>query len=116
MNRNVVELVNRTSQPFKFMFDGVSYVVPGDGTLDVTEDCAQHARKKSIMNYDLETGKAQYQVAVEGIHDTSSIGKGKAPEDELIDRSSDLDGDKAKIINVRGGQVKASQEDALGGD
>lgn len=116
MNRNVVELVNRTNRDFKFMFDGVSYVVAKEGTLDVTEDCARHARKKSIMSYDLETGRAVYQVGIEGEHDISSIGKGKDPEDELINRETDPDGAKAATINVRGGQVKASQEDALGGD
>lgn len=116
MNRNVVELINRTKQAFKFMFDGVSYIVPSEGALDVTEDCARHARKKSIMKYDLETGQAQYQVGIEGVHDTSSIGEGKGAEDELIDRSTDPDGAKAATINVRGGQVKSSQEDALGSD
>ena len=113
MNRNVVELVNRTDKDFKFMFDGIGYVVPADDTLDVTEDCANHARKKSIMSYDLETGQAQYQIAIEGVHDTSHIGKGKEATDELIDRSTDIEGTPVKI-NVRGGQVEASGEkDAL---
>ena len=116
MNRSVVELVNRTDKDFSFMFDGVSYTVPADGLLDVTEDCARHARKKSIMKYDLETGRAVYQIAIKGEHDTSNLGKGKNAEEELIDRESDVDGDKARVVNVRGGKVQASQEDALGGE
>ena len=113
MNRNVVELINRTDKDFNFIFDGVHYRVPKSGTLDVTEDCARHARKKSIMAYDLETGQAKYQVGIEGVHDTSSIGRGKEAEDELIDRTTDEDGDKAAKVNVRGGKVQASREDAL---
>jgi hypothetical protein len=113
MNRNVVELVNRTNKDFKFSFDGVGYIVPANGILDVTEDCANHGRKKSVMSYDLETGRAQYQVGIKGIHETFDIGPGKESTDELIDRMSDIEGIPVKI-NVRGGQVEASAEkDAL---
>ena len=115
MNRNVVELVNRTDKDFKFMFDGIQYLVPANDGLSVTEDCAHHAYKKSIMKYDLETGRATYQVGIKGVHDISDLGAGKTSEDELIDRDTDIAG-KPKRINVRGGQVAPSrQEDALAG-
>lgn len=113
MNRNVVELVNRTDRDFNFTYDGVSYQVPAKGTLDVTEDCARHARKKSIMSYSMDTGRAEYQVGIEGIHNTSYLGKGKHAEDEVIDRSSVEDSEKAVTLNVRGGGVQRDQEDAL---
>ena len=113
MNRHVVTLTNRTDKDFQFMFDGIQYKVKANDELDVTEEVAHHARKKSIMAYDLETGRAQYQVGIKGIHDVSSIGAGKHEEDELIDRATDVQG-KPEKINVRGGQVKPSREvDAL---
>lgn len=113
MNRSVVELVNRTNKDFSFMFDGVSYTVPAEDSLDVTEDAAQHAYKKSIMSYDLETGRAIYQVGIRNVHEITSLGKGKEASDELIDRDTDIQG-KPTIINVRGGQEATSREaDAL---
>jgi hypothetical protein len=116
MNRNVVELVNRTDKDFSFMFDGVGYTVPANKSLDVTEDAARHAYKKSIMAYDLETGRATYQVGIKGIHPTSTLGSGKDATDELIDRETDIQGKPAKI-NVRGGQVAPTREmDALAGE
>lgn len=113
MNRHVVTLVNRTKTKFQFMFDGVQYTVPAEGELDVTEEVANHARKKSIMKYDLETGRAEYQVGIAGIHDTSFMGAGKKADEELIDRETDVQG-TPKTINVRGGQVAPAREpDAL---
>ena len=115
MNRNVVTLVNRTSKAFNFTFGGVSYTVPADDEISVLEDVANHARKKSIMSYDLETGRALYQVGIAGTHDVSKIGAGKESTDELIDRNTDIMGKPTKI-NVRGGQVAPSrEEDVLAG-
>lgn len=115
MNRHVVTLVNRTDKTFHFMYDGIQYSVPAAGELDVTEDVANHARKKSIMKYDLETGKATYQVGVKGQDDVSFLGRGKQNDDELIDRETDING-PPKRINVRGGQVQPTREvDALAG-
>jgi hypothetical protein len=114
MNRNVVTLVNRTNKDFKFQFDGVGYIVPAEDELDVTEEVANHGRKKSIMSYDLETGKAQYQIGIKGVNDISNIGRGKESTDELINRESDITPGKAVKINVRGGQVAPSRDaDAL---
>jgi hypothetical protein len=116
MNRHVVTLVNRTDRDFAFTFDGVGYIVPASEELDVTEEVGNHARKKSIKSYDLETGRADYQVGIKGIHNTSFMGKGKLAEEELINRETDLDGDKAKVVNVRGGKVAPGRDvDALAG-
>jgi len=113
MNRHVMTLVNRTNKDFEFTFDGVGYTVPGSDTLEVTEDAAMHGYIKSMMNYNLQNGQVQYQVGIEGRHDTSFIGDGKSHSAELIDRDSDLDG-KAQVINVRGSVADlSSREDAL---
>lgn len=115
MNHKVVHLVNLTDKPFNFTFCGVSYTVPVEDGLDVTEDCAYHARKKSIMMYDLETGKARYQVGVKGVHDLEFLGEAKKSTDELIDRETDPLGEPT-TINVRGGQVRPGVDlDALVG-
>lgn len=115
MNRKVVTLVNRTDKDFHFMFDGVQYKVPAQDELDVTEEVANHARKKSIMSYNLETGKALYQIGIKGTHDITFMGIGKTSDDELIDRASDVQG-TPKRINVRGGQATPSREvDVLAG-
>ena len=110
MNRTVVTLVNRTSKAFSFMFDGIQYTVPGDDEIEVTEDTAKHGRKKSIMSYDLETGRAQYQLGIKGVDPTAHLGEGKAAEDELIDRATDVAGTPVRI-NVRGGQVAHTREE-----
>lgn len=114
MNTTVVELVNRTDKDFEFMYGGVSHCVPAENSIDVIQDAADHARKKSIKSYDLETGKATYQVGIQGIHDCTPIGRAKSLEEELIDRKTDFDGAKAKTITVRGGRIQTNDEDALG--
>lgn len=114
MNHSMVELVNRTDKDFKFMFDGIQYVVPANSSIGVTADCATHGRKKSVMAYDLETGRATYQLGVKGQDPISDLGKGKEPTDELIDRDTDVAGTPTKI-NVRGGQIVPEREDALAG-
>jgi hypothetical protein len=113
MNRKVVTLVNRTDKDFHFMYDGIQYKVPAQEELDATEDVANHARKKSIMSYDLESGRALYQIGIKGVHDIGFMGAGKTNEDELINRETDIQG-KAVKINVRGGRVAPSRDaDAL---
>lgn len=110
MGDKVVELVNRTDKEFNFMHGGRQYKVPANESIHVTEEVAYHARKKSIMMYDLETGKATYQVGIKGIHDVSDLGPGKADDDELIDRATDTRGKPAKV-KVRGRMV--AEDDTL---
>lgn len=112
MNHSMVELINRTDKDFKFMFDAIQYVVPANGLLGVTADCATHGRKKSIMAYDLETGRATYQLGIKGQNPITSLGAGKESTDELIDRDTDVAGTPVKI-NVRGAQIVPDREDAL---
>ena len=96
------------------MYGGIQYKVPAEGSIDVLQDVADHARKKSIKSYDLESGKAQYQVGIKEVHDCTPIGAAKALDEELIDRDTDIDGEKAKTFSVRGGTINTDREDALG--
>lgn len=115
MSQRVVTLVNRTDKDFHFTHNGIQYMVKANDDLNVTEDVAYHARKKSIMKYDLETGKAEYQVGIKGVHETGSIGAGKEADAELIDRDTDPAGTPT-TINVRGGNAITSDRDALAGE
>lgn len=118
MSHGSVRLVNKTDKPYSFMFDGVQYVVPAsspdkEGFIHVSPEAATHARNKSYMSYNLETGRATYRVGIEGQDSINFIGKGKSDEEELIDRTTDPEGIPQKI-NVRGGNVvDSSREDAL---
>jgi len=113
MSGEAVEIVNRTDTDFNFMHGGVPYKVPKNGSIHVDSTTAAHARKKSIMMYDLETGKATYQIGTKGVHDVSPLGKGKTEEDELIDRDTDPE-IGAKKVNVRGSRAAIREgEDAL---
>lgn len=99
----IVKLVNRTTEEFKFQFDGMVYKVPARGHLLCVREVGFHGVRRSLYKMDPIAQTAIFRCGIEDHDDCSPLDStGRL---EVLERKSGMEKvQEKKLVNPVGGE------------